>query len=107
MPPECPLAINDVISWTVESGKTGAPGMAISTSVGNSWPGAPTVTQRKSPSSGNEASSRTSKPTFSVQNVTASSWSSTQTCAVLILIIAAPHGFSDPGGSVEEDATED
>jgi hypothetical protein len=66
---------------------TGGPGTAISTISTSSWPGGPTVSQRKSPISAIVTSERSSMPTFSVQNSSASSWSCTHSCAVEILII--------------------
>ena len=49
----------------VSSAKTGGPGIAMSV-MATSWPGTPTLSQRKSPSSGSVTSSRSSMPSFSV-----------------------------------------
>ena len=88
--PAKPFAIR-VSTWPlVSSSITGGPGIAIRTIETSSWPGGPTVSQRKSPSSGRVTSARTSIPTLSVQNPSASSWSWTQSCALAIFIIGSP-----------------
>jgi hypothetical protein len=71
----------------------GAPGMAMSTMAIWSWSRGPTDSQRKLPISGTVTSSRTSKPTLSVQKVSASSWSCTQSWAVLIRITVSSGGL--------------
>src|SRR4051794_9953403 len=81
-------------TWSpVAASITGGPGTAISTIETSSWPGGPTVSQRKSPISGSVASERTSKPTLSRQKASASSWSCTQSCVVTILIMVVPFGW--------------
>ena len=59
----------------------------MSTMATSGWPGGPTVSQRKLPISGTVTSLRTSKPTFSVQYFSASSWSCTHSWAVAMLIM--------------------
>ena len=50
-------------TWSaVSSSRTGAPGIAIRTTETSDWPAGPTVSQRKSPSSGRVASEVTSQP---------------------------------------------
>ncbi len=63
--PAKPLAISVRICSAVSSSSTGAPGMAISTTAKSGWLAGPTVSQRKFPSSGTVASTRTSQPSFS------------------------------------------
>ena len=86
--PATPFAIRSSTCFLVVSSMTGGPGIAISASEKSSWPGAPTVSQRKSPSSGMVMSARTSKPTLLVQKSRASSWSWTHTCPFATLIFA-------------------
>ena len=68
---------------------TGGPGIAMSTMAMSSWSRGPTDSHRKLPISGTVTSSRTSKPTFSVQKASASSWSCTQSWAVLMRIMGS------------------
>src|SRR5215211_205684 len=87
--PANPLPIRFRTSSAVSASITGGPGIAISTTAMSGWPGGATVSQRKSPSSASVTSDCTSKPTFSVQNASASSWSCTHSWTVPILIIVS------------------
>ncbi len=78
----------------VAPSSTGCPGIAMSTSAMSSWSRGATVSQRKLPISGIVTSSRTSKPTLSRQNASASSWSWTQSWVVLMRIMVASSGWS-------------
>ena len=64
--PAKPFDMRFFTSPAVCSSITGCPGMAISTIEKSSCPAGPTVSQRKSPSSGSVTSERTSMPSFSV-----------------------------------------
>src|SRR6201988_2336643 len=86
--PAKPLAVRSITCFCVASSITGSPGTAMSTIDTSSWPGGPTVSQRKvSSKSGSETSWRTSIPTFSVQYFSATSWSWTHRWALAILIM--------------------
>src|SRR5215813_4620052 len=97
MPLANPLAIRFSTCFCVSSSITGGPGTVSRAIAKSSCPGGPTDSHRKSPSSGNEMSARTSKPILLVQKSRASSWSCTHSCAFATLIVAIGLSFSRIG----------
>jgi hypothetical protein len=64
--PAKPLDMRVRTCSAVSASITGGPGIAMSTIAMSGWLGGPTVSQRKSPSSGRVTSERTSMPSFVV-----------------------------------------